>query len=78
MAVPYAWLMTGSDDRDKPYYGRARIIAGLGCFALAAVLLVIDAFSMFELDLARLALILGTGTLVLGVEGFRKYIGGGS
>jgi len=67
--------MTGADDRDKPFYGRARIVAGLGCFALAAVLMLIDAFTDFDLDVARLGLILATGTLVLGVEGLRKVIG---
>lgn len=70
--------MTGADDRDKPFYGQARIVAGLGCFALAAVLMVIDAFTAFDLDIGRLGLILGTGTLVLGVEGLRKIIGNGS
>lgn len=76
--MSFAWRMTGSDDRDKPFYGRARIIAGLGCFALAGVLMVIDAFTEFDLDIGRLGLILGTGALVLGVEGLRKYIGTGS
>lgn len=75
--MSFAWRMTGSDDRDKPYYGRARIVAGLGCFALAAFLMVIDAFTEFDLDIARLGLILGTGTLVLGVEGLRKFVGDG-
>lgn len=68
--------MTGGDSGDRPYYGSARIIAGLGCFALAGVLMLIDAGTAFDLDIGRLGLILGTGALVLGVEGLRKYIGG--
>lgn len=67
--------MTGSDEKDKPFYGRARIVAGLGLYALAGALLVIDAFTTFDLDIGRLGLILGTGTILLGVEGLRKVIG---
>jgi hypothetical protein len=66
--------MTGSDDRDRPYYGPARRIIGVGCFALAAGLMVIDAFTPFDLDIARLGLILGTGLLALGVDRLQKFI----
>lgn len=66
--------MSGADDSGKPFYGQARIIAGLGCFALSAVLMLIDAFSEFDLDIGRLGLICGTGTVLLGVEGLRKVI----
>jgi len=63
-----------TDDQSKPFYGQARIVAGLGCFALAAALMLIDAFTEFDLDIGRLGLILGTGTVVLGVEGLRRII----
>ena len=71
---PVCFGLAPVTDDERPFYGQARIIAGLGTFALAAVLMLIDAFTTFDLDIGRLGLILGTGTVVLGVEGLRRYI----
>lgn len=68
--------MTGPDDRDKPYFVKARVIAGLGCFAIAGLLAVLDVFSTdFELSPVELGLFLGTAALLLGVEGVRRLMG---
>ncbi len=60
--------MTGNDE--KPYYGRARIIAGLTLFVLVGILSFLDYTSTeYALDSIQFALMLGTGSVLLGVEG---------
>jgi hypothetical protein len=58
--------MTGGSD-DRPYYGRARIAAGLMLIGLVMALLLIDALSFdYHVD-----------SIQLGVEAGRKLLGGG-
>jgi hypothetical protein len=69
--------MTGSRDRGAYDYGRARVAGGLILIGLAAVLMVIDALSVdYSVDSIQLGLILGTGSVLLGVEAIRKYVSG--
>ena len=50
-------------------FGRARVVAGLGLTFLVVVLMTIDAISVdYMLDSVQLALLLGTGGTLLGVE----------
>lgn len=62
------------EERDEhPNYGRARIYGGLGLLLVASVLSVIDAFSVdYVLDSVPFGLMLGTGSLLLGVEGIKR------
>lgn len=61
--------MTGNGNGGSPYYGRARIVGGLLLLALAAFLLTVDALrSDYSVPDSQLGLILGTGTVLLGVE----------
>lgn len=68
--------MGGPDEkRDDPFYGRARIYAGLGLIALVCVLYIADvASATFSLDSIQLGLLLGTALLFLGVEAGRKLL----
>lgn len=68
--------MGGLDEkRDDPYYGRARIAAGLGLIALVFVLYIADVLSpTFSLDSIQVGLLLGTALLFLGVEAGRKLL----
>ena len=57
----------------SPPYSRARAAGGLFLFFVVGVLAVIDAISeVYTLELGPMALMLGTGTVLLGVEGLRK------
>lgn len=68
--------MSGGPD-GAPYYGRARIAAGLLCVGAAIFLSIVDAMSRdFEVNIAVFAFLLGTGLLFLGVEGGRRLLGG--
>jgi hypothetical protein len=70
--------MTGGPDDVRPYYGRARIAAGLMLIGLVIVLALIDALSFdYSVDSIQLGLLLGTGLVLLGVEAGRKLLGGG-
>ena len=63
--------MAGTDG--TPPYSRARAAGGLFLFLIVGVLAVIDAMSAaYVLELGPMALMLGTGTVLLGVEGIRK------
>jgi hypothetical protein len=68
--------MDGRDhDEAKPYFGRARTVAGLLLIGLVAVLSTIDAFDdRFQLDSIQLGLILGTALLLLGVEAGKRLL----
>jgi len=69
--------MSGGPD-ERPHYVRARIIGGVGLFLLAGILMVADAFNAeYTVDSIQLGLLLGTASLLLGVEGIRRVIGGG-
>jgi hypothetical protein len=62
----------------RPYYGRARIAAGLMLIGLVIALALIDALSPhYSVDSIQLGLLLGTGLVLLGVEAGRKLLGGG-
>ena len=63
---------------DGAAFNRPRTIGGLLLIATAAVLVLVDAFSLdYSADGITLALLLGTGSVLLGVEGIRRYIDGG-
>jgi len=67
--------MTGTGD-ERPYFGRARIAAGLLLVALVSILGLLDAWSPdFQFDSIQLGLLLGTALLFLGVEAGRKLLG---
>ena len=69
--------MTGGPDA-QPYYGRARIIAGLALIGLVIALALIDAINdRYSVDSIQLGLLLGTGLVLLGVEAGRKLFPGG-
>lgn len=68
--------MTGANDDDRPYFGRARTAAGLALIGLVIVLGFLDAMSpVFQFDSIQLGLLLGTALLFLGVEAGRKLLG---
>lgn len=63
--------MAGTDG--SPPYSRARAAGGLFLFLIVGILSVIDAMSdSYVLELGPMALMLGTGAVLLGVEGVRK------
>lgn len=67
--------MSGGNE-GVPYFGRARIIAGLALIGLVVVLSLVDAVSPdFSMDSIQLGLLLGTGLLFLGVEAGRRLVG---
>lgn len=68
--------MGGTDGApENPFYGTARIAAGLGIIVLVVVLFVADALlPEFDLDSIQLGLLLGTALLFLGVEAGRKLL----
>lgn len=64
--------MSGSDGSDeRPYYGRARTVGGVGILLLITVLFIIDR----PPDSFALAMMLTTSLLLLGVEGARLLLG---
>ena len=65
--------MSGNGSGTPPPYSRARAAGGLFLFLVVGILAVIDAIStIYVLELGPMALMLGTGTVLLGVEGIRK------
>lgn len=65
--------MTGGDERDQPYYGKARIRLAALLIGTACLLAIIDALSAeYEVSIGVLGLILGTAGVFLGVEVLRK------
>lgn len=84
MSVPYTLAHTLSrgkvrsvdDSHGQPYYGRARIAGASLLYGVAAVLTVLDAFRPdYAMDSIQLGLLLGTATVLLGVEAIQKVIG---
>lgn len=65
--------MAGNGNGTPPPYSKARAAGGLFCIVTAGVLAVIDAVSeVYTLELGPMALLLGTGGVLLGVEGIRR------
>lgn len=63
------------DDEDVPHYVKPRIVVGVGIFGLVGVLALFDAIRPdYMLDSIQLALMLGTGGVILGVEPLRRLI----
>lgn len=72
------WRIAVRDDgdRDRPYYGRARIYAAGALIAVVSLLALFDAVSdAYTLEPVELGLFLGTAALLLGVEGVRRIMG---
>lgn len=67
--------MTREPD-DQPYYGRARTYSAYVLYGIAGFLMVLDAFRTdYAVDSIQLGLLLGTATVLLGVEAIRKALG---
>lgn len=65
--------MSSSGNGTPQPYSKARAAGGLFLFLVVGILSVIDAVSdAYALELGPMALMLGTGTVLLGVEGIRK------
>lgn len=66
--------MTGPAD-GRPYYGRARIAGASLLFATAGILSLLDVFRAdYALDSIQLGLLLGTASVLLGVEAILKRL----
>ena len=64
------------DGNVKPPFNRERAIGGLFLIGLVGVLALIDAMRPdYQLEAFPLFLMLGTGALLLGVEGIRRLTG---
>ena len=67
----------GNGNGGRPPFSRERGIAGLLMIGLAVVLALIDPFLPdFTVDPVEYALIVGTGCLLLGVEGAKLFFRG--
>jgi hypothetical protein len=67
-------MTTGSDEHE-PSFIRPRILVGILLYVLVAALALIDAVSPdYNLDSIQLALMLGTGGVILGVEPLRRLL----
>lgn len=65
--------MAGNGAGTQPPYSRARAAGGLFLFVIVGVLAIIDSMrNDYILELGPMALMLGTGTVLLGVEGLRQ------
>ena len=65
--------MAGNDGTSPKPINRYQAVGGLLCILTLGVLAVIDAMSeAYTLELGFAALLLGTGTVLLGAEGLRK------
>jgi hypothetical protein len=73
-----AWgrLPLPDDGNVKPPFNRERAVGGLFLIGLVGILALVDAFRPdYQLESFPLFLILGTGALLLGVEGIRRVVG---
>lgn len=63
-------------EKDEPgHFLRARVAAGLLIYGLIAVLALVDAVTFdYSLDSIQLALMLGTGGVLLGVEPLARLL----
>ena len=60
---------------DRGVFDRPRIIGGLLLLAAITVLVLIDAISLdYQADTVLVALLLGTASVLLGVEGIRSLL----
>lgn len=63
-------------DYEHSPFNRPRTFGGLLLLATGALLLIVDAFSReYAADTIHLGLVFGTGSVLLGVEGIRRYLG---
>lgn len=63
------------DNNDRVHFIRPRIVAGLAMYGLVGILALIDAASpTYALDTVSLGLMLGTGSVLLGVEPLRRLL----
>ena len=69
--------MAGSNGDGTPPFVKPRVWGALLLIGTACLLAVIDAIPWFdyELDNVTFLLMLGTGSVLLGVEAFRKFVG---
>jgi hypothetical protein len=68
-------MNTEPDANDGTHFIRPRIVAGVGIYALVAVLALWDATHVeYALDSIALGLMLGTGGVLLGVEPLRRLL----
>lgn len=68
--------MQGGDERDAPYYGRARIRIATLLSGTACALVLIDALSTdYEVSIGVVALLLTTAGVLLGVEALKRLAG---
>lgn len=69
--------MAGSSGNGTPPFTRPRVIGALLLLGTACVLAIFDAIPAFDytLDNVTFLLMLGTGSVLLGVEAFRKFVG---
>lgn len=69
-------MTNGGPSDGRPYYGRARIGGASLLFGIAGLLMLVDAFRTdYAVDSIQLGLLLGTATVLLGVEAIRKFLG---
>ena len=69
--------MSAGGPSDAYSFGRARVVGGLACIGGAILLVFINALRDAPTDSVIFGLSLGTGTVLLGVEGLRKRLDGG-
>ena len=69
--------MAASNGNGTPPFIRPRVIGALLLLGTACFLAVLDAIPAFnyQLDNVTFLLMLGTGSVLLGVEAFRKFVG---
>lgn len=68
--------MAGNGSDPSPYV-KARIVAGLILISGVLILAIIDAMSdTYSFELGPMGLMLGTGTILLGVEAIRRIVSG--
>jgi len=67
--------MSGGDERDIPYYGRARIRIATLLSGTACALVILDALPIdYEPSIGVIALLLTTATVLLGVEAIKRIV----
>lgn len=63
-------------DDERPYYGPARIVGGLGLLLVAAIyLLVVSPLTGKPPDALVLTITTAMGATLLGIEGLTSYLG---
>lgn len=69
--------MAGSNGNGTPPFTKPRVTGALLLLGTACLLAILDAIPWFNytLDNVTFLLMLGTGSVLLGVEAFRKFVG---